>query len=85
MAYRYSLPGSSACDRKADSRFASSQRETALLCNDVSYWLGASLESAMRSPEKNPFSSLVQVLQISIYNMLACLFRVTRDVNRLFV
>ena len=26
---------------RADSRFATSQWETALLCNDVSYWLGA--------------------------------------------
>ena len=32
---------------RADSRFASSQWETALLCNDVSHWLGASLESAL--------------------------------------
>ena len=30
-----------------DSRFAPSQWETALLCNDVSLWLGASLESAL--------------------------------------
>ena len=30
-----------------DSRFAPSQWETALLCNDISHWLGASLESAM--------------------------------------
>ena len=30
---------------RADSRFAPSQWETALLCNDVSHWLGASLES----------------------------------------
>ena len=29
------------------SRFAPSQWETALLCNDVSHWLGASLESAL--------------------------------------
>ena len=34
----------SACFR-ADFRFAPSQWETALLCNDVSHWLGASLES----------------------------------------
>ena len=33
--------------RKTDSRFASSQWETVLLCNDVSHWLGASLESAL--------------------------------------
>ena len=32
---------------KADSRFASSQWEAALLCNDVSHWLGAYLESAL--------------------------------------
>ena len=31
----------------ADSRFAPSQWETALLCNDVSLWLSASLESAL--------------------------------------
>ena len=30
----------------ADSRFVPSQWETALLCNDVSHWLGVSLESA---------------------------------------
>ena len=30
-----------------DSRFAPSQWETALLCNDVSHWLGASLESSL--------------------------------------
>ena len=32
---------------RADSSFASSQWETALLCNDVSHWLGANLESAL--------------------------------------
>ena len=32
---------------RADSRFAPSQWETALLCNDVSHWLGANLESAL--------------------------------------
>ena len=31
----------------ADSRLAPSQWQTALLCNDISHWLGASLESAM--------------------------------------
>ena len=30
-----------------DSRFAPSQWETALLCNDVSHWLGANQESAL--------------------------------------
>ena len=32
---------------RADSRFVPSQWETALLCNDASHWLGASLESAL--------------------------------------
>ena len=32
---------------RADSRFAPSQWETALLCNDVSHWLGTNLESAL--------------------------------------
>ena len=32
---------------RADSRFAPSQWETALLCNDISHWLGANLESAL--------------------------------------
>ena len=31
---------------RSDSRFVPSQWETALLCNDVSHWLGAKLESA---------------------------------------
>ena len=33
---------------RADSRFAPSQWETALLCNDVSYWHGASLVPALQ-------------------------------------
>ena len=32
---------------RADSRFAPSQWETTLLCNDVSHWLGTNLESAL--------------------------------------
>ena len=32
---------------RADSMFAPSQWETALLCNNVSHWLGTSLESAL--------------------------------------
>ena len=32
---------------RADSRFALSQWETTLLCNDVSHWLGANLVSAL--------------------------------------
>ena len=33
---------------RVDSRFAPRQLETALLCNDVSHWLGTSLGSALR-------------------------------------
>ena len=33
---------------RADSRFAPSQWETALLCNDVSHWLGANVDSALK-------------------------------------
>ena len=33
---------------RADFRFAPSQWEMVLLCNDFSHWLGASLESALR-------------------------------------
>ena len=32
---------------RADSRFAPSQWEPALICNDISHWLGTNLESAM--------------------------------------
>ena len=35
--------------RRVDSRFAPSQWETALFCNDVSHWLGTNLESALIS------------------------------------
>ena len=33
----------------ADSRFAPCQWEAALLCNDVSHWLGASLELVLHT------------------------------------
>ena len=32
---------------RADSRFAPSQWETTLLCNNVSHWLGTNLQSAL--------------------------------------
>ena len=34
-------------DNRADPRFAPTQWETVLLCNDVSHWLGASLVSTL--------------------------------------
>ena len=39
---------------RADSRFAPNQWEMALLCNNVSNWLGTSLESALRYVEVTP-------------------------------
>ena len=41
MVFLYSMQ-----QYRVDSRFVPSQWETALLCNDVSHWLGTSLESA---------------------------------------
>ena len=40
--------------QRAYSRLVPSQWETALLCNDVSYWLGVSLESALYT-DGSPF------------------------------
>ena len=34
---------------RADPRFVPGQWETALLCNDISHWLGTSLESALHT------------------------------------
>ena len=47
------------------SRFAPSHREMALLCNDVSHWLSASLESALMMVRIHHFSFGI-VLPISI-------------------
>ena len=48
LLFALSLLIVSASKYRTDSRFALSQWETALLCNDVSHWLGASLESALQ-------------------------------------
>ena len=47
---------------RVDSRFAPSQWETALLCNDVSHWLGASLESALVLKSLNSTPSIKRTL-----------------------
>ena len=47
ITYWPSSPSPPVYIHRADSRFAPSQWEMALLCNDVSHWLGADLESAM--------------------------------------
>ena len=54
---------------RANSRFAPSQWETALLCNDVSHWLGASLESALYShdPTSVAFESPYGIIYINIF------------------
>ena len=41
------------CHPRADSRFSPSQWETSLLCNNVSHWLGASLESALHPQDSS--------------------------------
>ena len=43
---------------RADYRFAPSQWETALLCNDVSHWMGANLESIKMVPLLDPLHML---------------------------
>ena len=40
-------------NNRADSMFAPSQWETVLLCNDVSHWLGANLETALNKMSVN--------------------------------
>ena len=50
---------------RADSRFGPSQRETTLLCNDVSRWLGATVESALSihiaSPSLHPVLTVIYI------------------------
>ena len=44
---------------RADSRFASSQSEMAFLCNDISHWLGASLDVVCLKWENTPSSEVI--------------------------
>ena len=46
------------CKLRNDSRLVPSQWETALLCNDVPYWLGTNLESALQAYNVLPQSHL---------------------------
>ena len=41
---------------RGDSRFVPSQWETAMLCNDVSHWLDAGLQPALKYTEKSSSS-----------------------------
>ena len=47
LGHTWNVKTLSNCISKADSRFALSQWVGALLCNGVSHWLGANLESAL--------------------------------------
>ena len=47
---------------RAESMFAPSQWETALLCNDVSHWLGTNLESAMECDIKQRQSNRLDLI-----------------------
>ena len=51
MAWVFNCVTSFISVKKLDSRFAPSQWETALLCNDVSHWLCTSLESTVSKPD----------------------------------
>ena len=75
---------------RAGSRFAPSQWETALLCNDVSHWLGASLESALKGiggerwgqvvrSSSGRFRQLWTRCSVALYSLWVC--RRTGDVH----
>ena len=56
---------------RADSRFAPSQWEAALLCNDVSHWLGANLESALYYVNRYCITTITQrIEEILMYLLL---------------
>ena len=59
------------CRFRADSRFAPSQWETALLCNDVSHWLGASIESAPKFIWCHMFSFIAYTAFCIIFHYLS--------------
>ena len=50
----------------ADSKFAPSQWETVLLCNDVSHWLGANLESGLQHCIYIVLTSIVIVISHTV-------------------
>ena len=54
---------------RADSRFAPSQWETALLCNDVSHWLGARIDDVRPRKWPRPATNLWQTTQMSILHI----------------
>ena len=54
---------------RADSRFSPSQWETALLCNDISHWLGANLESALHIYAENDVKHVQSNLVVQKNNL----------------
>ena len=67
------------CTISADSRFAPSQWETALFCNDVSHWLGASQESALTMfPSFRYFHSRLPYNDPVLYNVAETPHTMTR-------
>ena len=63
----------------ADSRLAPSQLETAILCNDVSHWLGASLESTLPTPA---IASSCLVQNVKTYMQDCFLFVTEQSLSR---
>ena len=66
--------GYSSCQTfRADSRFVPSQWEMALLCNDVSNWLGGSLESTLNITNFN-----WHFTETLAYEIIGAMFNVTK-------
>ena len=59
---------------RADFRFAPSQWETTLLCNDVSHWLGTNLESALSMFGKSSRYLKAYEVSLSVPCLLMTLF-----------
>ena len=69
---------------RCDFRFAPSQWETALLCNDVSYWLGASLESTLvMMVSYRHLCACVEIFNHRDGLVCICTFAVTSAINPL--
>ena len=79
---KYKILHSGRCTR-ADSRFAPSQWETALLCNKVSHWLGTSLESALCIQSEYGIKFMVQNDQNLGHGIYSIKFKFTQKAQKL--
>ena len=70
----YTLHGSPC--HGADSRLAPSQWETALLCNDVSHWLGANLDSALMSIRRGQPGHRRDSWHVDMHAVIGCTERI---------